>query len=114
MLDQNAVLDANAVRRNPVHREAEVRKSSVHDDEIPFSQNISGPIFESWRKAFDEIEQALTARLNMSAVLDVFWRPIALNSCLVSLIKRRVESSKYNSFIFLLNDLIHCGLPNIE
>src|SRR5260370_14359740 len=108
MLDQNAVLDANDVRRNPVHREAEVRKSSVHDDEIPFSQNRSGLIFESRRKAFDEIEQALTARLNMSAVLDVVGRPIALSSSVVSLIKQRVESFKSKRFVFRLNCTIHC------
>jgi hypothetical protein len=29
VLDQNAILDANDIRRNPVHREAEVRKSFV-------------------------------------------------------------------------------------
>jgi len=60
MLDQNAIFDANDVRRNPVHREAEARKSSVHDDEIPFTHNRSMLIFESRRKALDEIEQALT------------------------------------------------------
>ena len=68
MLDQNTILDANDVRRNPVHGQAEVRKSSVHDDEIPFSHNRSGFIFESWRKALDEIEQALTTGGNVRAV----------------------------------------------
>jgi hypothetical protein len=71
MFDQNAILDANDVRRNPVYREAEVRKSSVHDNEIPFSHNRSGLIFESRRKALDEIEQALTTGSTVSAVLDV-------------------------------------------
>ncbi len=70
MLDQNAILDANDVRRNPVHGLAEVRKSSVHDDKIPFSHNRSGLIFESRRKALDEIEQALTTGSNVRAVLD--------------------------------------------
>jgi hypothetical protein len=43
----------------------------VHDDEIPFSHNRSGLIFESRRKALDEIEQALTTGSNVRAVLDV-------------------------------------------
>src|SRR5216684_4702712 len=71
MLDQNAILDANDVRRNPVHGLAEVRKSSVHDDKIPFSHNRSRLIFESRRKALDEIEQALTTGSNVRAVLNV-------------------------------------------
>src|SRR6266403_4171287 len=72
MLDQNAIFDANDVRCNPVHREAEVRKSSVHDDEIPFTHNRSMLIFESWRKTLDEIKQALTTGSNVSRrLLDV-------------------------------------------
>ena len=69
MLHENAILNANDVRRNPVHGEAEARKSPVHDDEIPFSDNRSGLIFESWRKALDEIKQALTTGSNVRAVL---------------------------------------------
>jgi len=71
MLDQNAIFDANDVRRNPVHREAEVRKSSMHNDEIPFTHNRSWLIFESRRKALDEIDQALTTGSNVRAVLNV-------------------------------------------
>src|SRR6267142_7139108 len=72
MLDQKAIFDANDVRRNPVHREAEVRKSAVHDDEIPFTHNRSMLIFESWRKTLDEIKQALTTGSNVSRrLLDV-------------------------------------------
>ena len=71
MLHQNAILDANDVGHNPVHREAEVRKSSVHDHKISFGHNRSMLIFESWRKALDEIKQALTTGSNVRAVLNV-------------------------------------------
>jgi len=71
VLDENPVFDAQNVGCNPVHREAEVRESSVHDDDIPFGHNRSGLIFESRRKALDEIEQALTTGSNVRAVLDV-------------------------------------------
>jgi hypothetical protein len=87
LLDQNAIFDANDVRRNPVHREAEVRKSSVHDDEIPFSQNRSMLIFESWRKTLDEIKQALTTGSNVSAVLDVLRLPKLFGSRVVTLVE---------------------------
>src|SRR5260370_34935768 len=90
MLDQNAVLDANDVGRNPVHGQAEVRKSPVHDDEIPFSHNRSGLIFESRRKALDEIEQALTTWSNGGAGLDVVHGPKLLGSSIVTLDDNRI------------------------
>jgi len=71
MLDQNAILEANDVCSNPVDWLAEARKSSMHDDEITFSHDRSGLIFESRRKALDEIEQALATRSNVRAVLGV-------------------------------------------
>src|SRR5713226_9602379 len=108
MLDQNAVFDANDVRRNPVHREAEVRKSSVHDDEIPFSHNRSGLIFESRREALDEIEQAFTTRRDMSAVLDVVRLPKLLGSGVVTLVEQRIERFHDKRFVFRLNCTIHC------
>src|SRR6266478_2271829 len=102
MLDQNAIFDANDVRRNPVHREAEVRKSSVHDDEIPFTHNRSMLIFESWRKTLDEIEQALSARLNMIAVLNVVRGPITFGRRIVTLIEQRVERFQDKLLVVLL------------
>src|SRR6266403_1258646 len=91
MLDQKTILDANDVRRNPVHREAEVRKSSVHDHKIFFGHNRSMLIFESRRKALDEIEQALTTGSNVRAVLDVVRGPKPLGSRVVTLVEQRIE-----------------------
>src|SRR6202043_4156090 len=108
MLDQNTILDANDVRRNPVHGQAEVRKSSVHDDEIPFSHNRSGLIFESRRKALDEIEQALTTRSNVRAVLDVVRGPKLLGSRVVTLVEQRIERFQDQRFVFRLNCMFHC------
>src|SRR5258708_28350064 len=103
MLDQNAIFDANDVRRNPVHREAETRKSPVHDDEIPFSDNRSGLIFESWRKTLDEIEQALTTGSNVRAVLGVMTGPKLLGSRVVTLVSQRFERFQDKRFVFRLN-----------
>src|SRR5260370_8360927 len=100
MLDQNAIFDANDVRRNPVHREAEVRKSSVHDDEIPFTHTRSMLIFESWRKTLDEIEQALTTGSNVRAVLDVVRGPKLLARRVVTLVEHRIHTSQPNHFVF--------------
>jgi hypothetical protein len=67
MLDQNAIVDANDVRRNPVNRLPEARKSLVDDHVV--SATI-GPGSYGWQ-ALDEIEETLTARCDMSAVLDI-------------------------------------------
>jgi hypothetical protein len=71
VLDENPIFDPENVGCYPVHREAEGRKSTVHDNDIPFGHNRSGLIPESRRKALDEIEQALTTGSTVRAVLDV-------------------------------------------
>jgi hypothetical protein len=43
------------------------------------------------RKAFDEIEQALTSWLDMTAVLNVVRRPEMLGGCIATLVEQRVE-----------------------
>src|SRR5216683_5767118 len=91
MLDQNVILDANDVRRNPVHGQAEIRESSVHDHELSLCHYCSGLILERWREAFDEIEQTFAARFDMSAVLNVVGRPKPLRGLIVTLVEQRVE-----------------------
>ena len=54
MLDQNAILEANDVRSNQLTGYRSLEPSS--DDKITFSHDRSGFIFESRRKALDEIE----------------------------------------------------------
>src|SRR5258708_3423765 len=93
MLDQNAVLDANDVRRNPVHREAEVRKSSVHDDEIPFSQNRSVLIFEV-RGICDA--RRLAGREKHDGLRDPFGSPYSLSGT-VAARTRLVRANKHQS-----------------
>src|SRR5260370_27546393 len=100
MLDQNAILDANDVRRNPVHELAEARESAVHDHEIIFGNNRSRFIPERGREALYEIEQTVAAGLDMSAVLDIVGRPIAFCGRVVPLIEERVESLQDKRFVF--------------
>ena len=71
MLDENPILDPKDVRRDPVHRLAEARKSPVDDDEVAVGHNHPRLIFQRRRHALDEIEEALTAGSDMCAVLDV-------------------------------------------
>src|SRR5260370_5904478 len=108
MPHENPILNANDVRRNPVHREAETRKSPVHDDEIPFTHTRSMLIFESRRKALDEIEQALTTGGNVRAVLDAVRGPKPLGSRVVTLVEQRIDILQDDRFVFRLNCMLHC------
>src|SRR5260370_15746735 len=108
MLDKDSVLNAHDICGNPVHREAEVRKSPVHDHEVSLGHNHSRFILQRWRKALDEIEQALTTGSDMRAVLDVVWRPKLLGSPVVTLVEYDIERCQDKSFVFRLNCTIHC------
>src|ERR1700732_629696 len=57
----------------------------------PPASMIPGSYFQRGRNALNEIEQALSARLNVSAVLSVVRRPITFGRHIVTLIEQRVE-----------------------
>jgi len=50
-----------------------------HDHEVSLSYDRSRFVLERWRKALDEIEQPLTTRRDMSAVLNVLMPGTVLN-----------------------------------
>src|ERR687892_83784 len=111
MLDQNPVLDANDVGCNPVHRLAEARKPSMDDYEISIGHNRSRFILQYWRGTLYEVEQALTTRRDVSTMLYVFGRPIALSRHVVTLVEQCIESFEDKCFVFLFNCLAHCNSP---
>src|SRR5690349_19825616 len=94
MLDQSAILDANDVRRNPVHRQAHARKAPMHDLKILFGDNRCRFVLQCRRDALDELKEAVTTRLDMGAVLDVVRRPVALGRCIVPLVEMLKSVSK--------------------
>src|SRR3984893_918358 len=112
MLDQNAVLDASDVRRNPVHGLAEARKAPMDDHKIFFGYDRSGFVLQRRRQALDKMEETFTARRDMSAVLDVVGRPIALGRGIVPLVEQRVEGLKDELFVLLFHRLIHLYPPS--
>src|ERR1700683_5211370 len=107
MLDQNAVLDANDVRRDPVNRKAKIRESPVHDHEISFGQYCAWLIFECWRKAFDEVEEAVTSGRDVSAVLDVVGRPELPSSSVVTPVEQHVERFQDKRLVLRFDTLTH-------
>src|ERR1700733_3128748 len=107
MLDQDTIFDANDVRRNPIDGKSEAGKPSVHENEIPFSDNRSWFILEGRRQALDEIEQAFAPGCDMSAVLDVTWRPKLFGRSVVALVEQRVESFQDKFLVVLRCCLLH-------
>src|SRR5260370_11553510 len=59
-----------------------------------------GVIFEGWWKGVNEIEQAFTTRRDMSAMLNVVWRPVALGRCIVPLVEQCVEGIQNKRPVF--------------
>ncbi len=44
--DEDSVFDADNICGNPIHREPEIAKSAVHDDEITFGHDDSRFVFK--------------------------------------------------------------------
>src|SRR5580698_11293299 len=99
MLDQKAVLDADDVRRDPVHGKAEVRKSPMHDHEVLLGHDRSWFILQCRRDALDEMEQTLTTGPDMGAVLNVIRGPVALSRCVVPFVEQSVKGFENQSLV---------------
>src|SRR6266496_1961983 len=71
----------------------------MDDYKIVFSQNDPMCPLESGRKVFDEIEKPVPPWLDMSAVLDVIWRPELFSDGVTTFVKKSVESVQYQGLI---------------
>jgi hypothetical protein len=108
MLDQDPVFHADNIRRNPVDRQSETRETTVDDDDVSFRYDYSWLIPEGGRNALDQVEETITARLNVRAVLNVVGRPEALRCGIISLIEESVEGFQDNRLVFCLR-IVHCN-----
>jgi hypothetical protein len=95
MLNKDAVFNAKDVGRDPVNRRTKTRKPAMHDDEVSVRDNRPRFVFQRGRHSFDEVEQAVTSRLNMRAVLDIVWRPIPFGRIVIPLVKQHFEGVEY-------------------
>src|SRR5438132_13561684 len=91
MLHKDSVLNAHDICGNPVHREAEVRKSPVHDHEVSLGHNHSRFVLQRWWGALDEVEQTLTTRCDMSAGLNEVRRQESFCRSIIEIVEERVD-----------------------
>ena len=100
VLKQDTVFHTDNICRNPVHRQPDAREPAMNDDEVSLGYDYSGLIFERWRDALDQVEETVTARLNVRAVLNVVGRPEALRCRIISLIKQVSKASSTMALLF--------------
>src|SRR5689334_18838258 len=66
----------------------------------------SSTLFPS-RRSSDLIEQPVAARLDVSAVLNVVWRPEVLSGRIITSVEQSVECFKHNCFVLVFQTLFH-------
>jgi hypothetical protein len=98
VLNQDSVFHTDNVCRN--HRQPDPREPAVDDDELSLRYDYSGLILERGRGALDQVEETVTARLNVRAVLNVVGRPEALRCRIISLIKQGLKASSTIALLF--------------
>src|ERR1700760_301103 len=87
----------------------------MQDDEFPFSHNRSGLIFESRRKALNEIEQTVTTGSNVCTVLNVAGRPESFRCRVIALVEECVERFQDESLVLFWCSFWHPDfLPPFE
>jgi len=71
----------------------------MSDYVVAFSEDHVIFVAECVGKAANKIEQAIAARRNMSAVLDVAIRPEALRGDIVAFVEQRVERLEHKCLV---------------
>jgi hypothetical protein len=71
MLSKSAVLDTHDVGHDPIHRLSDPRKPAVEHDKITIGGRQGILVTQFFWHGFDEPEKPVTARRDMSAVLNI-------------------------------------------
>src|SRR5215831_4854055 len=79
----------------------------MDNNKVAVSHDQTGLVLQRRREASDEVEEALTARGDVRAVLEVTGRPEPLGGCVVAPVEQRIEGLKHQRFILLLYRLTH-------
>jgi hypothetical protein len=108
VLDGNSILQANHVRGDPVRWQSDVGESAMNDDIVATWKNQARLIAKHRGRGLGEIEEAVTAGGNISAVLDVVGRPVPLGRGIVAPVEQCVECFE-DTFLVFRFGLIHCS-----
>jgi hypothetical protein len=100
VLGEPAVLDADDVSGNPGRGAAVAGEATVGDDEIALGHDQLVFVAQRCRRRSDQVEQALAAWPDMSAVLNVARGPEPLGGGIVALILNRVSKASRTRTLF--------------
>lgn len=101
VFDENPILQTNDVRCDPVQRQSDVRKPTMNDDVVVFCKKHPGLMLERRRRGLDEVEEPVSSRLDMGAVLNVVGGPEPLRSRVVAFIEQGIECFQKDRLILL-------------
>src|SRR5271170_3533638 len=99
MLHEYAVGDADDVGRDPTARPSMARKAPVDDHKFLVSEDYVVFVAQRRRRVFDQIEETLTSRRDVSTVLDIVGRPESLGGFVVAFVEQGIECFQYDRFI---------------
>ncbi len=80
----------------------------MNDDVVVFCKNHPGLILKRQRSGLDEVEEPVSSRLDMRAVLNVVGRPEPLRRRVVAFIEQGIECLQYDRLILLCVEIAHC------
>ena len=99
MFRELAVLETNDIGGDPCGGTAVAGEAPMRDDIVAFGHYQLVLVAERLGRLADEVEQALAAGGDMSAVLDVAVGPEPFRGCVVALIEQRIERLQNNRLV---------------
>src|ERR1700730_143643 len=105
-----AVLETDDIGGNPDRGTAVAGEAPMRDDVVALRHNQLVLVAERLGRRPDEVEQALSAGGDMSAVLDVAVGPELFGGRVVALVEERIERLQDNRFVLLGSGFRHWSL----
>ena len=91
MFGELAVFEADDVGGDPGRLPPAPGKTTVRDDVIAFGENELVFVAQRVGQRADEVEQAIAARLDMGAVLNIPIGPVAFGTGIIAPVEKRIE-----------------------
>jgi hypothetical protein len=87
------------------------RKAAVGDHNFLVSEDHTVFVSQRSRRTFDQVDETLTSRPDVSTVLDIVGRPKSLGGLIVPHIQKCVESFEDKCLVRFFNVFVISGAP---
>src|ERR1700749_5143236 len=99
MLSEQAILDAQNINHDPIHRPPDPGDPAVEHDIIAIGPDQRIFVLQLLWRSFYELEQTIAARSDVSAVLKIGGGPETLGRGVIPLVEERVERLQHERFV---------------